>query len=282
MSAIEFDCSVSSVQISVVQRRLAVVISCFFDESSEGDSKRGLLGIAGYVFDDSGLQQLTTEWRAMLKTYNLPYFHMTECNSNSGVFGHLSAEQCDLCAREAIRIVRTHPLHGRCVIVDQTNYRFVLQEHGFGCDPYTFMMWVLWVQVNKWANENAPSEKISLCFESGYKSEKTASMLLSLLHEDSWNGKNRVVSATFKKKQESEPTQAADLRSWHYRKGFENSKRSHPVRRDTIALDQNRTNYSTLLNVKELTSLREGFVSVAGSLQQATSRLFSTEIIQQF
>lgn len=87
---------------------IALLISAYFDESDDGDSKNGLLSVSGYALDMPGVKKLECEWGAMLEKYSLPYFHMTECNVCRGIFEHHSEKECDDCAREAIRIA-SHP-----------------------------------------------------------------------------------------------------------------------------------------------------------------------------
>lgn len=255
---------------------VAVLISAYFDESAENDSQNGLLAVSGYVLDLDGVNGLIPEWQALLGKYRLPHFHMVECNVCKGVFCHLSDSECDLCAREAIRIARAYPLHGHAVVLDQGVYRQILQNEGFGCDPYTFMVWTNFIHVNKWVHHNRPTADISLFFEQGYRTQSRANELLQAISADKIGGKeNRVIGHAFVAKEKSEPTQAADLIAWHIRKGYENKRNDKPVRGDTRALFDDRKILTIEYTAAKLAEIRDDFKAKAGSLKAATELLFS-------
>ena len=189
------------------------MISAFFDESAENDSRNGLLAVSGYALDVAGVIGLTSEWQELLRSFGLPYFHMSECNANDGIFGEFSKESCDKCARRAIRIARQYPLHGYAIVLDQSDYRRVFEDEGFNCDPYTFLLWTAMIHVKKWVDINMPHTAISLFFEKGYRTESRANELLRLSARES------LFNYAFVDKVRSEPIQAADLIAWHIRKG---------------------------------------------------------------
>jgi hypothetical protein len=255
------------------------MISAYFDESAEGSSSTGLLSVSGYVLDGAGVEGLVRKWRGMLSDFNLPYFHMSECNACSkhrkGAYAMLSDDQCDKCARQAIRIAREHQLHGHSFVLDQSEYRQILENEGFGCDPYTFMVWAAYIHVNRWVHENRSDEKISLFFESGYSSQARASELLEAVSQDEWGGKNHLASYTFVKKEESEPCQAADLIAWHVRKGYEYLRDGKRIRPDTRALIENKKTLTIEFDSKLLKKLRDDFCRKSGDLKEASRLIFS-------
>ncbi|MET4389371.1 hypothetical protein ABIB73_005142 [Bradyrhizobium sp. F1.4.3] len=257
--------------------RVAVLINAFFDESSEGDAHNGLLTVSGYALDLAGVGRLTAEWQTLLDDYRLPYFHMAECNACDGIFEHLDNTECDNCAREAISIARAHPLHAHSFVLDQPQYREILQDQGFDCDPYSFMVFSAFLHVNKWVHENQPTRRISLFFESGYRTQKRATEVLQYVTKDNLRGKNRVDSYTFVRKEASYPTQAADLIAWHIRKGYENLRYGKPVRKDTKALLEDRTVLTIEFNESRLEEIRDNFCRKSGNLSNAAKVLFSDD-----
>jgi hypothetical protein len=252
------------------------LISVFFDESTDGDANNGLLAVCGYALDEIGLESFIPEWKAMNSLYRLPYFHMNECNSNKGIFEHLTEVECIECAREAIRLARLYPLYGHCCVVDQKEYREILQDQGFDCDPYTFMVWTAFVHVNLRVRNNKPDHEISLFFENGYKTEARAAELLRLLSKESWRGKNRVNSHRFVAKEDSEPSQAGDLVAWHVRKAYQNKREGRPVRRDSKALFEGRANWTIRWTPERLRNIRSDFLDRHGSLDAASKTLFGS------
>ncbi len=256
-------------------KRIAVLISAFFDESTDGDANNGLLAVCGYALDKAGLEKFIPEWQAMNTLYRVPYFHMAECNNNCDKFSHLSSEECDLCAREAIRLARTYPLHGHCYVLDQAEYREILQNQGFDCDPYTFMVWSAFVHVNNWVEKNKPDHQISLFFENGYKTEPRSAELLRAFSKESWRGKNRVSSHSFVKKECSEPAQAGDLIAWHVRKSYQNMREGRPIRADSRALFKGRENWTINWTAERLKAISADFCKVSGNLETASKTLFA-------
>lgn len=252
-----------------------MLISAYFDESSEENSKDGLLAVCGYALDDKGVTRIIPPWKKMLRKYGLPYFHMAECNSCTGIFDHVGDEQCDRCARRAIKLARKYTLHGHAFVLDQSEYRRILQDRGFACDPYTFMVWGAYIHVHRWIHQNRPDHRISLFFESGYKTQDRADELLKAISQDDWGGKNRYTSHSFVKKEDCEPAQAADLLAWHVRKGFENKKNRKPIRKDTNALIEDKRILTIEWTAPQLERLRVDFCKTSGSLENAAKTIFS-------
>lgn len=258
-----------------------MVINTYFDESSEGnDNYNGLLAVCGYSLSLDGAQHLEKEWGAMLNKYNLEFFHMCECNVCSGVFDELTDAECDLCARKAIEIARKHSLHGHAAILVQSEYREILQNQGFDCDPYTFLVWCKYLNVNKWALENRPDAKISLFFEDGYKTQPQANELLNVLKKDPRKGKNRLITHSFVGKKDSYPIQAADLIAWHIRKGYENMKNGKPIRKDTTALFDSELIFTLEYTREKLLQIKEGFIKSHGTLENASKCLFNLDDLE--
>jgi hypothetical protein len=253
-------------------KRIALLISAYFDESAEGDSQNGLLAICGYALDDRGVRGLSRAWDKMLNVYGIPYFHMNECNTCTGIFDHLTDRSCDLCARRAIKLARKYPLHGHAFVVDQREYRRILESQGFDCDPYSFLVFTAFIHVNKWIIENRPEFRVSLYFEKGYRTQKRANDLLDAVSD--WR-MNKVVNYGFVDKDDCGPSQAGDLVAWHVRKGYENIRKGKPVRRDTEALLQDRIVSTIDFHPTRLESLRDHFIKKAGSLENAAKLIFS-------
>lgn len=114
---------------------LAVLIRAYFDESAEGDASKGIFTVSGYVFTRSKLRALERDWKRMLATYKLPYFHMAECNADDpldpkNVFRHLNKAERIACETEAIRIARENTLHGHACVLRQEDYRDILEDRG--------------------------------------------------------------------------------------------------------------------------------------------------------
>lgn len=257
-------------------KRIAVLISAFFDESSEANAKTGILAVCGYALDEAGLKRFVPAWRRMLHRYRLPYFHMNQCNAQKGVFSHLSETDCDKCARKAIKLARKYPLHGHACVLNQTEYKEIMQDNGFDCDPYSFLVWSTFIHVNRWVGFNRSDHKVSLFFEAGYETQKRAGDLLKASLKDKRAGTlNRVVHAGFVKKEESEPAQAGDLVAWHVRRGYEHINKQKGFRPDTLALIEDRSIKTIHFNADRLRKIRADFEAKTGTLKRASQLIFS-------
>jgi hypothetical protein len=257
-------------------KRIAVIISAYFDESSEQRSKDGIFAVCGYALDDTGVRRLSRAWARMNAKYGVPYFRMSECNYGSDKFEHLGPDERDLCARRAIALAHKFPLVGYAYVLDQPEYKRILQDGGFDCDPYSFLVWTAFIHVNKWVQKNKPDHIVNLYFENGHESEPRARELLSAVKNDKFQGlPNRVGLTGFVKKEVSEPAQAGDLLAWQVRRGYEHIKHNKKLRKDTLALIEGKSIKTIEFTPKILESLRDQFIEISGSLERASRNLFS-------
>lgn len=265
------------------RKGLAVVIRAYFDESAEEQVGHGFLTVAGYVFAGAGFRGLEKEWKRLLKTYELPYFHMAECNVEDpqppNVFSHLTKQERIQAAKDAIGIAREHPLHGAAYVVRQEDYREVLEDGDFACDAYSFLLWTALLQVAKWCVANRPQQSLSLFFEQGYKTQTRANELLQFVIQDKvvWRnkGRPRVISHSFFDKDRSYPGQAADLLAWNVRKGNANAFAGKPLRKDTLALIEDRSIKTIHYPKARLIEIRDHFIQKSGTLERAAQILFT-------
>jgi hypothetical protein len=252
------------------------VISAYFDESSDGKSGAGFFTVAGYVLTGSKRMRLESEWKRMLVHYRLDFFRMSDCNSGTGSFSHLSEQECDECARRAIKIARENTLHGVAYVLTQENYQAILQDKGFDCDSYTFLVWTALLHMAKWRDGNRPRHRLALSFEKGYSTQRRATELLEVVSGDPRFKKAGGATLTsFFDKAASYPGQAADLIAWHVRKGYTNTLAEKPIRRDTKALFDGLSVKTIHFDQVQLTILRDKFVRHSGTLKRASRILFN-------
>ena len=257
---------------------LAVLIRAYFDESAEATVGQGFLVVAGYVFNGSGLKELEAKWKIMLRDYQLPYFHMAECNDDKpkpdNVFYHLKKDERIQAATDAINIARKYPLIGVAYTLRQEDYKEVLEDQGFNCDAYSFLLWTVLLHVDKWRKQFRPKQSLSLFFEQGYKHQRRANELLQFLTQNTLKRPN-VISHSFFNKDCSYPGQTADLLAWHVRKANSNISAGKPVRKDMLALIKDRSIKSIHYDKARLQSIGSDFCRLSGSLEAASKTLFS-------
>ena len=255
-----------------------MLISAYFDESSEGKAQAGILAVAGYVFTAARHRVFESRWGRMLAKYRLPYFHMSECNANSGEFARLTALECDDCARSAIKIARENTLHGAAYVLKQEDYRLVLQDKGFACDAYSCRLWSALLHMAKWRDNNRPNNDLHLHFEQGYSTQARAHELLQLVSQDPrFKQDVRMTRHAFFNKDASYQGQAADLLAWHVRKGYSNLAAEKAIRKDTLALIGGLSVKTIDFDRVQLTILRDQFVRHSSTLERASKILFNPD-----
>ena len=258
-----------------------MLIRAYFDESAEGTAGRGFLTVAGYVLSGTKLQNLERDWKRMLAQYQLPYFHMSECNASDplkseNVFSHLSAQKRIDCAKKAIEIARSQTLHGAAYILREEDYQEILEGPGFNCDSYSFLLWTALIHIGKWRDQKKPNADLSLSFEQGYRTQSRADELLKIVSQDPrFKQDMRVTGHDFFKKEDSCPGQAADLLAWHVRKIRANQAEEKPIRKDSLALVEGVSVRTISYDRTRLMMMRDDFVRHSGSLARAARILFN-------
>lgn len=259
------------------------MIRAYFDESYDSNDRSGVFTVSGYVFTGSKLKALEKAWKRMLDRYELPYFHMAECNASDplkpdNVFFRLSEAERIACATEAIRIARENTLHGHVCILRQKDYRDILEGRGFDCDSYSFLLWTTMIQMGKWRDQHRPKHDLALFFEQGYDKQSRANELLQLVSQDrQFRESLGLTSHAFFNKDESYPGQAADLIAWHIRKLYSNLGAAKPVRKDTAALLDGTIVKTIKYDSVQLHILSDQFERHAGSLARASRVIFNPD-----
>jgi hypothetical protein len=184
------------------------LMSAFFDESESGE----FLTLGGYLFRRSMVRPFESDWSRMLRRYDLPYFRMSACNVERPPFDKLSRDECDLVAREAIRLVIKYAKLGYFVAIKPTEFYEVVGERGFAYNPYTLCAHVCLLGMRYWADRNDPKARISYFFEAGAKHQRDAALVFdNLANDPSREWKEMYSGHTFVLKKKSMPTQAADM-----------------------------------------------------------------------
>ena len=145
----------------------------FFDESGTGDDSP-FLCVAGYIFTEENAIAIERPWGEMLKKYRLPYFHMTECNQHSGIYGHLTEAECIAAATEAIELTKLYAERGVAISIEKTFFDSLPPQDLWG-HPYSLLCNNVMFGVVKWAKESGFDGDMSYFYESG-----AAGLLISI------------------------------------------------------------------------------------------------------
>lgn len=104
-----------------------VIAEAFFDESGTNDDDKNLC-LGGYVFKANAADVFEVDWRSMLASYGLQFFHMREFRQQGkGVFRHLTTEQREQALLDAIKIIEKHAACGFAFSIAKAHFDVVAQ-----------------------------------------------------------------------------------------------------------------------------------------------------------
>ena len=213
----------------------------YFDESGTG-ADSPFLCVAGYVFTNQNALEIEAEWLEMLSRYDLPYFHMTECNQHSGIYRHLSEKQCIEAATEAIKLTKRYAARGIAVSIDKKAFD-LLPPQTIWRDKYSFLCSQVMFGVVKWAVETRFSGDVEYVYESGAEGWASAQQSMKFIRDQSTvpcdELRFRKISSMSKKN--AIPLQCADLLAWNWRKLID---------RETKGISRVRGDFKNLLKLK--------------------------------
>lgn len=195
--------------------------SAFFDESGTHHESEWIV-LAGYIFDDEQFSALDRKWKGMLESSkdsegkSLPYFRMSDCAHNTGVFKNFTALQCDRIAREAISLITDHMTFGFAVSIDKKFAHLIPREELYD-SPYSFACWTCLLSVRRWADQNEYTGDVAYFFEQGHDSQREADRLLArLFSKPQLKTAYRAKGHGFYDKRKVRPLQCADILAWHW------------------------------------------------------------------
>lgn len=212
-------------------------IQAYFDESY---GTGGMFCVAGYAFTKLKCREFDADWRKMLAKYDLPYFRMSSCAHNNGVFARLTRDECIAVEKEAIALIRRHAACVFAVTVDPVDFEKVAGQPGADKTPYEFCVSICLVAVSVWAEEPGRARpSISYFFEAGHTHQNETSAVMEKVFRDKHlRERYGYMSHTFVDTKAARPCQAADLLAWQW---FTDRKRnktseSYVPRKDLAAL----------------------------------------------
>ncbi len=214
----------------------------YFDESGTGEESQ-FLCIGGYIFENDNATNLDTEWQKLLKKYQLPYFHMSECNAHKGVYAHLSKKECDDSAREASELIKTYASHGIAMSLDKSAAHLLPPDRGLYKGQYALICCQVLYAVRDWADMSNFSGEVAYFFESGADGAGQATDAMGKIKEiPRWESTFRLASFSFVDKRYSGAVQAADMLVWHWLKENRRNVEGKKIRPDFRNLLSVKTN----------------------------------------
>ncbi len=215
---------------------LIVLAESYFDESNTHGGKERLC-VAGYIFKKEAAEQQATLWAELLAKWKLPYFHMIECAHNIEKFAHLKKDECDLAARDAIKIIKETASMGVGITVLESDYLEIMPKVEFYGSAYDACARDVISGVAHWIEANEFEGVMHYFFEDGTNTENNASFsILRMMKDAETRLEARYGGHTFIPKVRSPGVQAADIFAWHAGQDCKRALRGDPIRKDFESL----------------------------------------------
>jgi hypothetical protein len=189
-----------------------VVMVSYYDASEIGDQ----LAIGGLLFRKKNVREFERQWSEMLRRHRIEYFHMTDCNAGEGPFRGKSQDECDSCAREAIKILLRHAEKGVIFSVAKRDFAEIVGKNGFMPNPFTLGAWYSLFHIRHYARDKDPNCRMTYVFEAGDTHQGDAENLLRAIAQQPHRARSfHYERHKFLGKKASLATQAADILAWH-------------------------------------------------------------------
>ena len=189
--------------------------------------------IAGYILWVNHARSMDVEWCTLLKSYDVPFIHMTDIANNQGVFRKLAKQQwCDLVA-SCIGLIKKYAFEGYAVVVKPEYFNRVESKE----DLYGICVRLCIAKMLLWLYQMDIKAGMSLFFEAGHKDQRKAKEVIANWPMERALWKRYYRSHTFADKRHLPLLQAADLLAWQCTKYVKDkiSEKRGP-RKDFISL----------------------------------------------
>jgi Protein of unknown function (DUF3800) len=194
---------------------LLVLAESYFDETNTHKGAERLC-VGGYVFHKKAAERQAIRWAELIDKWHIPYFHMVDCAHNAGVFKHLTCDECDLAAREAIQIIKDTASTGICVTMSEADYLEIVPQLKFYGSAYDACARDVMVGVSAWIERTDFKGAMHYYFEEGTDTQNNASWsILEMMKVPELRKIARYEGHSFVPKIRSPGVQAADILAWH-------------------------------------------------------------------
>ena len=213
-------------------KAVIVLIESYVDESgTDPDDLAHVL--AGYIIKpDHGLK-MAMKWKAVLRKYDIPYFHMTDCAhyTHCEPYKSLGREKCINLAAELIWLIKVHCMEGFALCFSPKHYMLYNDESVSTRNAYTHSVNMVHLHIRAVLTQrNLLGHEISYTFEAGHRDRRHARAVLDKLVDDQ-QGKEEF-AYSFQKKPDAVLLQAADILAWHCSTYIRRRTESKPLRKD--------------------------------------------------
>ncbi len=185
-----------------------MVLAAYFDESgTHRDSP--VVAVGGFLSTAERWVTFEEEWRTVLRSNHLEYFHMTDFENRRGPYSGWLDKQREHVIKRLCGIINRSIIGGFSTAVVKDAYEVVdAQARSLLGTPYSFCAeWCL-IMVYRQLTKARNKDRVAYFFESGCRGLER---LLQQNQIDQWRAAHQVLSLSFGNKKDFLPLQAADI-----------------------------------------------------------------------
>lgn len=200
--------------------------SAYMDETGHSrDERQKFVGIAGLIAPVASWETFERKWKATLKAYKLPYFHMKEFAHWEKTFRDWKdkeAKRKKLLGKLILHIETTHPLPFGAIMPMDAFRSFTKEQQGYLRDPYFLCFQSLVAACSSiLEGKKVPDEeKVALIFSDQVEFRSRALEIYKNV-EDAGFYVRRSTPPVFRDMREDMALQAADIIAYEMHKEFE-------------------------------------------------------------
>jgi hypothetical protein len=186
------------------------VLFAYLDESgTHAQSPVAMIG--GFVASSELWARLEPDWTAVLDTFEIPYFHASECEAGDGIYQNLSRTLRELLSSGLSQVIAKHKPTAIYTAITRAHFN---ETRARGVEafesPYHACFEFCLQQIAQWSKDNADGEPIALVFAEQEEYEDQARVLYELYRKNRRWGKE-LVSLAHSQPKKLPALQAADL-----------------------------------------------------------------------
>lgn len=182
-----------------------MAIQAHFDESGTDAAE---ITVAGYIFEESRVQDFEEKWDQVLARFDVPFFHMVDCAHGNSPFDDLDKTERIKLQMVLMGLIKRYSVNG-----------FVCHMDNAKQDGYVPATQKCLDLVRSWCTTTKYEGDISYFFESGARGQGELDIFMSNLgSSDDLIHRYRYQKHAFLSKLNNPGVQAADFLAWQYQK----------------------------------------------------------------
>lgn len=224
----------------------------FFDESGTHQGAP-VLCVAGYVIEESRLEEFNAKWAQALADKGLSHFHMVDCAHGSGEFATLSKSARVEVQTQLIGIIRDTTARGVGAMMVTSVYDELMPFHPNMGSSYNYCIWHCLEGVRLWIKERDCPVNVKYHFEGGHASDGEADRIMRMAFSDAAaRSPFGYSSHTFVNKRSEPGVQAADLLAWQMYTDWRHGMERRPRRKDFAVLVSDKKHRVCVVDAKRI------------------------------